>query len=182
MMVRATSVHPPVQLPCNSVACNPPIPPRWVTRPRMGAHPQWQLQLAEAALTIEAALTGRVGNPPERRTARNGKPWASFSVAAEQQEEGAAEWVQIAVFDPLLDELPADIQKGERIYVEGKLRLNRWDGSEGPRARLQVSATRIVVLERIGRRRKPARKAVGTAQLSTSSDVADGQPATGEPV
>jgi single stranded DNA-binding protein len=104
---------------------------------------------------MEAAFTGRLGQPPQQRISANGRRWTSFSLAVGSGEE--AEWVKVAVFEPLTDELPSDLEKGEKLYVEGKLKLSRWEDAKGPRSGLQVAASRVIVLDRIGRRRKPAR-------------------------
>ena len=110
---------------------------------------------------MEVAFTGRLGQPPQHRTSANGKRWVSFSLAVGSGE--GTEWVKVAVFEPLADELPSDLGKGERLYVEGKLKLNRWEDAKGPRSGLQVAASTVLVLDRIGRRRKPARRKAGEA-------------------
>lgn len=105
---------------------------------------------------IEAAATGRLGNPPQRRETKNGNAMATFSLACGTGDEMC--WLSVAAFEALAEELPTDLERGEQLYVEGKLRLNRW-GDDGQRVNLQLTATRIIVLGRIGRRRrKPARK------------------------
>ena len=112
---------------------------------------------------IEVALAGRLGQPPERRSGNGGKRWAVFSLAVDQGEAGP-EWVQVTVFEPLLSSLPAELEKGERLYVEGRLRLNRYECSGSPRASLQVAATVVTVLGRIGQRRKTNKPAAGDAK------------------
>lgn len=71
--------------------------------------------------------------------------------------------MKVALFEPLTDELPSDLGKGEKLYVEGKLKLNRWEDAKGPRSGLQVAASTVLVLDRIGRRRKSARRKAGEA-------------------
>lgn len=111
-------------------------------------------------MSIECAITGRLGQAVQHRTTSGGKRWASFSLAVGTGDE--TEWVQVSVFEPLLDELPADLVKGEKLYCEGKLKLNRWEGTEGPKARLQVAASTVLALDRIGRRRKTTRRKAET--------------------
>jgi len=107
-------------------------------------------------MSIECAVTGRLGQQPQHRTSAGGKRWTSFSLAVGSGDEH--EWVQVAVFEPLVDELPPDLEKGEKVYVEGKLKLHRWEDAKGARSSLQVAASRVLVLDRIGRRRKAARR------------------------
>jgi len=107
---------------------------------------------------IEAAFTGRVGKPPEARTSAKGTAWKSLSLAVEGSSE-AAEWVSVSAFGEVADELPDDLAAGERCYCEGKLRLNKWSGKDGSeRSNLQVTASKIVVLNRIGRKRRKAQR------------------------
>jgi single-stranded DNA-binding protein len=66
-----------------------------------------------------------------------------------------------------------DLVKGERVYVEGKARLSRWSTKEGQlRVNLQVTAARVLVLDRIGRkRRKP------TLPPEAATDITSAGPA-----
>src|SRR5678810_1084473 len=110
-------------------------------------------------MTIETAFTGRLGNQMQRHT-KKGDKFLTLSVAVNFNE--GPEWVNVAVFKPVLDELPDELIKGEQIYVEGKLKVNRWENAEGKHANLAVTASRVDVLNRIGRRRaKPKRSKPG---------------------
>ena len=59
--------------------------------------------------------------------------------------------MQVAVFKPVLDDLPEELIKGEQVYIEGKLKVNRSENAEGQRANLTVTAARVLPLNRIGR-------------------------------
>jgi single-stranded DNA-binding protein len=120
-------------------------------------------------MAIEVALDGRLGNPPQSRTSPAGKPWTSFSLAADVQGEDT-EWVSVAAFGDVAAGLPSDLSKGERLYVEGKLTVWRHKGPGGLKASLSVAATRVEVLDRIGKRRRrsrPPRRAVEVARTAT---------------
>jgi single stranded DNA-binding protein len=121
---------------------------------------------------IEVALEGRVGSSIVQRFTSKGVRWLAISVAVQAGGKGdRPEWVSIAVFSPLADAVPEDLAKGEKIYCEGKLRLNRWENAEGARANLQVTASRFDVLGRIGRRaRKPRRRKL-QEQQDTGNNV-----------
>jgi single-strand DNA-binding protein len=123
---------------------------------------------------IECAFTGRVGKPPETRATAKGTAWKSVSLAVDTGSEAPPEWISVAAFGDLADELPADLVSGERLYVEGKLRVSRWQTKDGEqRATLQVNATRVLVLDRIGRRRRKARtpKPAGDAPASSAETL-----------
>jgi single stranded DNA-binding protein len=107
-------------------------------------------------MTIEVAVTGRLGAAPVRRRTNAGKPMVTFSLAVSAGST-ETEWVNCSAFERLAEELPPDLGKGEQVYIEGRLRLNRWENAEGQRANLAVTATYVLVLGRIGRRRRKLR-------------------------
>jgi single-strand DNA-binding protein len=107
---------------------------------------------------ISACAIGRLGQDAELRYLQNGTPILSCSIAV--QDDRAAEgtppqWLKIAVFGERAEALSgsAGLVKGAEVYVEGRVRLNRWttpDGSE--RSGLELTAWRLDVLGAIGRR------------------------------
>ncbi|MDH4981239.1 single-stranded DNA-binding protein [Hyphomicrobium sp. D-2] len=106
--------------------------------------------------TIETAFSGRVGTDPERRTSQAGKPWLRFSVAVGSDD--AVQWVQVAVFGQQAEDLSTRLHKGDRVYVEGTLRLNTWTDHDGrERSGLSVAAWKGERLGAIGRN-KPRRQ------------------------
>jgi single-strand DNA-binding protein len=117
-----------------------------------------------------------------QRTSAKGNRWLALSVAVATGEE-RAEWISVSVFGDLLEAVPDDLTKGERLYVEGKLKVSRFtDKRSGEaRANLQVSATRLLVLDRIGRRARRPRprktddpgSSVIPLQMLSDDDVPD---------
>lgn len=113
-------------------------------------------------MAIETAFDGRLGGPQLIRTSVKGKRWMSISLAVDTGSE-RPEWISVALFGDVMESLPEDLCKGERVYVEGRLKVNRYTGKDGvERSNLQVSATRALLLDRIGRRAK--RRKVQAAQ------------------
>jgi single-strand DNA-binding protein len=84
---------------------------------------------------IEAALSGVAGTEPELKTSKAGKPYCSFSVGVDagEDDEGKErlEWVRCTCFGPVAERLAATLHKGEKLYAEGGLRLDRWDAKDG---------------------------------------------------
>ena len=120
--------------------------------------------------TIECALAGRVGQEPQMRTSQAGKTWLSFSIAVGSGE--TAQWVQVAAFGALAEDLADRLRKGDRAYVEGRVRLNTWTDKAGAqRAGLSVSASVVHPLGQIGRRRQAAKS------NATAAPVRDARPA-----
>jgi len=93
---------------------------------------------------ILAAFDGRLGAAPQMRSTGQGQPWATFSVAVGRGDE--TEWVSVSAFGELATELPEELAKGERVYVEGRLTISRWEKGGELRANLRLAASRILVL------------------------------------
>ncbi len=106
--------------------------------------------------TIESAFIGRVGTEPELRTSAAGKPRAAFNVAVGQDD--AVQWVRVAIFGDLAEQLAKTLQKSDRIYCEGTLKLNTWEKDGEKRAGLSVAAWKVEKLSQIGRNRPPKPK------------------------
>src|SRR5262245_56000667 len=100
---------------------------------------------------IETAFIARIGTEPELKTSAAGKPWASFrACVSDGKDDAHQQWVQIVVFGDRANSL--GVAKGDRAYVEGKLRLEAWTSKDGvERSGLKVSAWRIERLGEIGK-------------------------------
>src|SRR5262245_639765 len=93
---------------------------------------------------IECAFIARVGTDPEVKTSQAGKPWASLSACVGDGDD--AQWLRVAVFGEKATSLR--VAKGDRVYVEGRIKLENWTGRDGqPRSGLKVAAWR---LQRLG--------------------------------
>ena len=118
---------------------------------------------------IDCAFIGRVGTDPELRTSQAGKPWLRFNVAVGQ--ENAIQWVQVACFGERAAQLAGMIRKGDRIYVEGSVKLNTWVGKEGEqRSGLSVAVWKAEKLGQIGRNRPPTSKQPSSAHKTCGID------------
>ena len=133
---------------------------------------------------IEAAFTARLGRDAELRNVKGGTlAMLSFSVAVEDRAtttdgEGEAHWVRVVRFGPDAETLAPRLTKGERVYVEGRLKLDHWTGQDGAeRTGLGVVASLIQPLGQIGRRRpKKPPVAAKAAQASADSSAGEGAP------
>ena len=114
---------------------------------------------------IETAFSGRIGQDPQLRQSKSGKAWLSFSLAVGSGDE--AQWVSVAVFGDRAIELSGSLHKGDRAYVEGRLKLNTWADKDGrERSGLQVAATLVQPLGQIGRRKPSEASFLATAKPS----------------
>jgi single-strand DNA-binding protein len=102
----------------------------------------------------KATLIGNVGRDPEQRYTQTGTMTVSFSLAVNNrrrnpdgsfQEE--TEWFRITAAGRLAEICQQYVTKGSQLYVEGRLRLDRWTGQDGqPRTTLDVFANDIQLL------------------------------------
>jgi single-stranded DNA-binding protein len=89
------------------------------------------------------------------KTSLSGKAWCAMKIAIGQDD--ATQWVRVALFGELAQQLAPILQKGDRVYVEGTLRLDRWKNDAGEeRSGLSVAAWKVEKLGNIGRN-KPAK-------------------------
>jgi single-strand DNA-binding protein len=87
-------------------------------------------------MTIDAAFYGTVVRDAEAKISKNGKAYARFTVR--DGDGDAAQFVSVMYFGADTGEIAAKIAKGTRIYVEGTLRLDRWEKDGEPRVGLSV--------------------------------------------
>ena len=126
--------------------------------------------------TIEACFTGRAGSVPEAKVSQAGALWASFSVAVGHEPD--VTWVRVSVFGDLARTLSETLQKGEKVYCEGSLKLATWTGRDGEtRTGLQVAAHHVTRMAPKANKPKPkgSPAAAGYAKpLDTDTRPANG--------
>jgi single-strand DNA-binding protein len=118
---------------------------------------------------ITACCTGRLGGDADMRFTRAGKPFVSFSLAVDQRKgddgtEPETQWLKVTQFD-VAEDLNARLVKGASVYVEGRLKLSRWEAPDGsPRSGLELVAWTVQPMGQIGHRvPSEARKNAGVA-------------------
>ena len=100
-------------------------------------------------------IIGNLGADPEMRYTADGNALTSFRVAAsrnystpdgERREE--TEWFSVVAWRKLAEQCSQFLQKGRRVYVEGRLRTRSWDTPEGQkRYRTEVVADKVLFLD-----------------------------------
>lgn len=84
-------------------------------------------------------LIGRVGADPEVRYMPNGNAVANVRLAtndgykdkATGQMQESTEWHRVVSFGKLAEIVGQYVQKGKLIYVEGRIRTNKWQDQSG---------------------------------------------------
>jgi single-strand DNA-binding protein len=129
---------------------------------------------------IECAFSARVGSEPELRTSQAGNPWANFSACVGDGDE--AQWVKVAAFGERAQQLVGNLKKGDRIYAEGRLKLESWTGKDGqPRTGIKVAAWRVERLGEIGRNKPAKPKAPPEGEHSAPPSTRDWQRPVSDP-
>jgi len=101
-------------------------------------------------------LIGNVGGDPEMRFTPNGVPVTSFSVATnrfynspEGERKEETTWFRVAAFRKQAESCSQFLTKGQRVYVEGRLRTREWEGQDGQkRVTVEVLADRVLFLDK----------------------------------
>ncbi len=84
-------------------------------------------------------LVGRLGADPDIRYSPNGVAVGKFSLATndyvsagvEGNREERTEWHRIVTFGKTAEFCANYLAKGRQVYVEGSIRTNQWDDSQG---------------------------------------------------
>ena len=106
-------------------------------------------------------LTGYLGADPEMRYTPQGSAVTTFRVASgrswkssdgSQHEE--TEWFRCVAWDKLGEICNQYLTKGTRVYVEGRLRTNKWQDKETGQDRYstEVIASDMIMLDGRGQR------------------------------
>lgn len=85
-------------------------------------------------------LVGNLGRDPEIRNSREGKKIANFSIATSEswrdkqtgERREKTEWHRVVVVQEGLAKVVEQyVQKGTKLYVEGKLQTREWEDQQG---------------------------------------------------
>jgi single-strand DNA-binding protein len=101
-------------------------------------------------------IIGNVGTDPEMRFTPNGNPVTSFRLATsrtynspEGERKQETEWFDVVTWNRLAENCNQYLTKGQRVYVEGRLRTRSWEGQDGQRhSRLEINAQTVLFLDR----------------------------------
>jgi single-stranded DNA-binding protein len=129
---------------------------------------------------IECATEGRVATDVETRTSKAGKPYARFRLVVGDGDQ--AQWLSVTAIGPKAMEVIPLLAKSDRVYLEGSIKLEKWQAQDGTeRSGMAVLAWKVVPLGKIGRS-KPAqaRPSLG-ATSQAPGHITDPRPAGGPP-
>ena len=100
-------------------------------------------------------LVGHIGNKPEGRYTPSGASTASFSLAtneswidSENEKQERTEWHNIIAWNKLADFATEYLQKGQLIYIEGRLQTRTYKDKEDIQRRItEIVSTAITPLK-----------------------------------
>jgi single-strand DNA-binding protein len=103
-------------------------------------------------------VIGNLGADPEMRYMADGTAMTTFRVASSRSYGGSdgerkeeTEWFSIVAWSKLAEQCSQFLQKGRKVYIEGRLRTRSWDTPEGQRRyRTEVVAEQVLFLDRGG--------------------------------
>jgi single-strand DNA-binding protein len=94
-------------------------------------------------------LVGNIGQKPELKYSSNGKAVCNLSIATSEswkdkntgQKQEKTEWHRVCFFEKLAEIAGKYLDKGSKVYVEGKLQTRKWTDSNG----IEKYTTEVVV-------------------------------------
>jgi single-strand DNA-binding protein len=101
------------------------------------------------AMTDQIAVTGNLTSAPERREVSGGVTMVTFGLASTERRYVDGTWVDahtnfynVSVFRRLADHALQSLEKGQRVIIQGKLKLRQWEvnGRSGTSADLEASS------------------------------------------
>ncbi len=103
-------------------------------------------------------VIGNLGTDPEMRFTPNGTPVTTFRLATNRffttsqgEKRRETEWFDVIARDKQAESCNQFLTKGQRVYVEGRLRTRSWEGQDGKtRFRVEIHANRVIFLDRRG--------------------------------
>ncbi len=96
-------------------------------------------------------LLGRVGADPEMKYTASGIAVTQLRLATDRGRkngEDSTDWHTVVVWDKIGEAVAQFVEKGQRLYVAGRLVQSSWEGDDGQRRyRTEVHAQDVVFLD-----------------------------------
>ena len=136
---------------------------------------------------ISLTVTGRLGSAPAQGVTKNGKAWASFSLAADVpagtgpggERKYESRWYKVWAYGPLAEHVAASLVKGDLVTVRADdITCRTWtsdrDPDQKPRADIELKAYDIAASMRF--ETLVTSKATRTGATHADTTSADGDP------
>lgn len=96
----------------------------------------------------QCQFIGRLGKDVEMRFLPDGNPVANFSIACgwKTKDKEGAEWVAVVVFGKLAEICGQYLKKGSQVFVQGKMRTEKYTKDGVERYSTKIVADRMQML------------------------------------
>jgi single-stranded DNA-binding protein len=126
---------------------------------------------------IDCACYGFLAADAETKVSKAGKTWARLRVGVGKDDN--LQWVSVAVFGQAA-EVAAKLKKGDRVYVEGNIKIDTWTGNDGTeRHGLSVASLKVEKTHNIGRNRSEHNGRSISVAGGTAADRPENSPTAG---
>ena len=103
----------------------------------------------------KAIVVGNVGQDPEVRFMPNGNAVANISVATSERwkdkntgdQQERTEWHRVVFFNRLAEIVEQYVNKGSKLYVEGRLQTRSWEQDGVKRYTTEIVASEMQMLD-----------------------------------
>lgn len=108
----------------------------------------------------KVTLIGRLTHKPEERRLPSGQKLASFSVATNyvwkdyrtKEKKDKTEFHHVIAWGNLADIVLAYLEKGSRVYIEGRLQYRQWKDAQDQKKKVtDIIADEIIMLGHLGK-------------------------------
>ncbi|HEY4800846.1 MAG TPA: single-stranded DNA-binding protein, partial [Bacteroidia bacterium] len=123
-------------------------------------------------------LLGNAGKDPDVRHLEGGVTVASFPLATTEsfrdknsgEKKEQTEWHNIVMWRALAESVEkSELKKGDRVYLEGKIRTRQWQDKEGAkRFTVEIVADTFTI---INRKRDRAEEGVASVETSPATEL-----------
>lgn len=99
-------------------------------------------------------VIGNLGKDPEVRTLESGAKVANFSVATSEtwkdknsgEKKEQTEWHNVVIWGPLAGVVESYVNKGDKLYLEGKIKTRSWEKDGVTRYTTELYANNMIML------------------------------------
>jgi single-strand DNA-binding protein len=103
-------------------------------------------------------LIGNLGDNPDTRYLQTGGCVSSFSIATTEtfkkndEKKERTEWHHVVFFGRLAEIISEYVTKGQKVYIEGSLKTEKWERQDGSRGQItKIIGNKFLILERRSR-------------------------------
>jgi single-strand DNA-binding protein len=122
-------------------------------------------------------LVGRLGKDPEVKYTQGGTPVAKFTVATNEvwkdqngEKQERTEWHNIVAWTKLAEICGQYLNKGSRVYIEGRIQTRSWEDKEGTKRYItEIRADSMVMLSGKPDEARPEKSAAAAASSDGGS-------------